>query len=343
MKNNKHQQPKISVLMTVYKGEEYIKEAIESILNQTYKNFEFIIVNDSSPDDCQKIIDSFKDDRIITLNNEKNIGLVSSLNKGIAIATGKYIARMDQDDISLPKRLAIQVAHMESNPNIGICGSNVKTIGKISGYINKKLTHPEENKAILLFHTPFAHPTVMIRKKILEENNLLYDVNFEYCEDYNLWTRISKVTKMSNIDQVLLLYRTHETNMSQLFGSTQSGKAKILKKELIENTLKIKPSEKDFSIHNKIKTKGGTKINTFLIKKEKWLKKLILQNHKIKYYQEPYFSNVISKQWLMACYSNINKFESWKIFWKSDFSKKIPHQELMQLFKFFIKCLFNKK
>lgn len=343
MKTIEREKPKVSVVMPVYKGEEYIAEAIKSILNQTYDNFELIIINDCSPDRCGEIISKFKDERIVVIKNEENIGLVSSLNKGIRIATGEYIARMDQDDISLPRRLETQVQYMESNPDIGICGANVKTIGKIKGYVNKKFVHAEENKAILLFHVPFTHPVVMMRKKIIEENNLFYDKNFEYCEDYELWARSSIVTKLSNIDKVLMLYRIHETNMSQVFHTAQSGKADLLRRNLIETNLGIKVNDEDLLVHRATKSPEPNSVIPFLTNKEIWFQKLIMQNNKLKYYQEPYFSNIISIQWLAACYANINHFSTWKIFWKSDLSKKIPPREWRQILKFFVKCLLNKK
>ena len=122
--------------MAAYNEEAYIRDAIVSVLNQTYENFEFIIINDGSTDQTESIIISITDKRIKYLKNEVNIKLIDSLNKGIALATGKYIARMDSDDICFPERLEKQVEFMEANPNIGISGAQLELFGRSKGQMN---------------------------------------------------------------------------------------------------------------------------------------------------------------------------------------------------------------
>ena len=144
--------PKITVLMPVYNGEKYLKESIESILKQTFRDFEFLIINDTSTDESEKIIRSFKDSRIKLIKNEKNIGLTKSLNKGLDLAKGEYMARMDADDISLPKRLEIQVAFMDKNPKIGVIGAWAKVIGEsnkkyIKTYSNFEKIEPSTSRS----------------------------------------------------------------------------------------------------------------------------------------------------------------------------------------------------
>ncbi|MCL4136090.1 UNVERIFIED_CONTAM: hypothetical protein GTU68_024156 [Idotea baltica] len=199
--------------MPVYNAEKYISEAIESILNQTYKDFEFIIINDGSTDKSLDIIKKYKniDDRIV-LVDRKNKGLVCSLNEGIELAAGKYIARMDADDICLSSRLEKQILFLEKNENIIACGSWV-SIFTDKSYI-KIVKFPPNDEACLarlLFGVPIAHPSAMIKKSLLSrlknDDSYIYDEKMKHIEDYDLWVRLSRYGKYSNIQEPLLKYR----------------------------------------------------------------------------------------------------------------------------------------
>lgn len=205
--------PKISVVMPVYNGERYLKEAMESVLNQTFKDFEFIIINDGSTDSTEKIIQGFSDPRIVYLDNGGNLGLSRSFNRGIQVARGEYIARMDADDISLPDRFEKQIKFLEANPQIGVLGSNIKIIGT-----NKIFKRPENHKAIKwqsLLSTPVVHPTVMARANILKNNP--YDDKLHNSEDYELWSRLifEKDAGFANLQEPLLLYRVFPKSFTQ--------------------------------------------------------------------------------------------------------------------------------
>lgn len=204
--------PKISVIMPVYNTkEEYLRDAIESILNQTYKNFEFIIINDGSTNNAEEVILSYKDTRI-KYYKQKNQGLSETLNKGFDLAKGEYIARMDSDDISLPERLEKQVCFMDNSPNIGICGSWAKFFPSEKGTIIK---HPREPKYIdFILGCRIVHPTVMLRKELFDYYNLRYNKEYDCAEDYELWSRAVRFVKFYNIPEILLNYRWHENNVS---------------------------------------------------------------------------------------------------------------------------------
>lgn len=213
--------PLVSVIMPAYNTEKYISEAIDSILNQTYKNFELFIIDDCSTDRTVEIIKTYNDARIRFIYNEKNYGLVYSLNKCINLAKGKYIARMDSDDVSLPERLSEQVEFMELKPDVSIIGTAFR-------YSDTKevVQHPEGNDLIkiqLLNNTAFGHPTVMIRKNDLINTNLFYDHSFFPAEDYELWTRMAeKGLKMANLPTVGLIYRRHNAQISSSKQEQQS-------------------------------------------------------------------------------------------------------------------------
>ncbi len=205
--------PLVSVIMPVYNAEKYLREAIESILNQTFTDFEFLIFNDGSTDSSLEIINSYKDERIILAYNDKNTGYVQHLNEGIKRAKGKYIARMDADDIALPKRFEKQVAFLEKNPVYILCGSRIRCFGEVEEQVTLPI-EDEEIRLKMLYITPFAHPSVMIRKSVLVDNALLYDDSVMPAEDHDLWVRLSQFGKLHNLQENLLLYRTHKQNIS---------------------------------------------------------------------------------------------------------------------------------
>ncbi len=203
-------EPLVSIVMSTKDTEEQLlKQAIKSILNQSYKNFEFIIVCDGGKNDLH-IIKEFKDNRIIILKHEASVGLTKSLNEMLKIAKGKYIARMDSDDISTKDRLKIQVDFLEKNKNIEVCSTFYKKIGKINRYMVTSSIKFEGIKSQMLFLNPIAHSTVMIRKEFLEKNSLLYDEEYVYSQDFELWTRSIQLGKFEIIPKLGLYYRIHD-------------------------------------------------------------------------------------------------------------------------------------
>ncbi len=206
----------VSVVMPVYNGALYLREAIDSILSQTHTNFELIIINDGSTDNSEEIIRSYDDYRIRYILNEKNSGICVTLNKGLDVAQGKYIARMDCDDISVPERLQMQVEYMEENPTIGISGSDIMIFGEgIEERVFQMVHEPDLCTAGLLFNPCFAHPTVIWRREIMDRLRLRYDENYRGLEDFVMWWKFAEVTKLANIPQVLLKYRKHKSQETQ--------------------------------------------------------------------------------------------------------------------------------
>ena len=220
--------PKISVVMPVYNTkEEFLRESIESILNQTYTDFEFIIINDGSTNNCEDIILSYKDDRIRYVK-QHNQGVANTLNNGISIATGEYIARMDSDDISLPQRFEKQINFLDNNSDFSLCGSWYQY------FPEEKIAKLIEEPKLLDFYklNCLGHPTVMFRKADFERFDLKYDSQF-VCEDYELWSRSIKYLKFYNLQEVLLKYRWTGQNISAKAGifvkSEKSIRLNILK------------------------------------------------------------------------------------------------------------------
>lgn len=281
-------QPHISVIMPVYNGEKYLKEAIDSILNQTFTNFEFIIINDGSIDRTEEIILSYTDSRIIYIKNETNLQIVESLNKGISIAKGKYIARMDSDDISLPTRLEKQYLFMEAHKKIDVSGTWAKTFGK-SDYVLRPLTDNCEIKAKLFFDSPFIHPSVMFKASSL--SHFRYTKHYNKAEDYGLWVEMSSTATFGNLPEVLLMYRLHQNQTFYQYSNIQNDIAELLRLKMLKQTFEIVPSFDEIQIHNKISK--FLVVNFFLL--EQWLLKLSQANHKIYFIDQQCFNIFLGK------------------------------------------------
>ena len=226
--------PFVSVVMPNFNTEPiYLRLAINSVLNQSFSDLELIIIDDYSENDSLKIITEFKDDRIKLLRNEKNLGVARTLNRGLNLSKGKYIARMDSDDICFSNRFAEQVRFLEENNNIDIVGSNVQYIGNRSGF-SRFFTNSEEIRCMMLFQSPFNHPSVMFRSSTVNRYSLNYDSTLK-AEDYDLWTRCSMIDeiKFANISKILLKYRIHSKQVSKVNSSTILNDVATIKKRLL--------------------------------------------------------------------------------------------------------------
>jgi len=216
--------PIVSVIMPVYNGEQYLVDAINSILHQTFTNFEFIIIDDGSVDNTWNILCEYaaQDNRIVHRRNAINLGVVKSLNIGLELARGHYVARQDADDISLPERLAIQVDYLQHHPTVGVLGTACRLLqpdGQTS--IIQPSQTDTEIRWRLLFDSAFIHPTVVFRRSLIREKQLFY-TGPVHAEDYELWTRILKYTRGANLEKPLLIYRIHENSVSKSYRQKQA-------------------------------------------------------------------------------------------------------------------------
>jgi glycosyltransferase involved in cell wall biosynthesis len=206
--------PKVTVLMPVYNGERYLREAIESILSQTFHDFEFLIINDASTDGSVEIINSYSDPRIRLVHNKTNMGRCATPNKGLDLAKGEYLARMDCDDVCPSTRLEKQLIFLNAHPNVGVCGTWIKLFMGTDLIIKYPLTH-EEIKCHMILGSQLAGASAMFRKKVFLAHHLYYDVNYKLAEDYELWTRCAFATRLANIPEILYEYRWHTEQISQ--------------------------------------------------------------------------------------------------------------------------------
>lgn len=328
MENNT---PLVSVIMTAFNEEKYIREAIESVLAQTYKNFEFIIINDGSTDRTEEIILSFNDKRIRYVKNEQNLKLIASLNKGLDITTGDYITRMDSDDICLPFRFQKQVDFMEKNPEIGLSGAQLTIFGAFSGEMKYPLLH-NEIKLGLLVTSCFGNNVVIFRKSIFEKHKLYYPAGYLHAEDYKCWTKWVSFTKTENLDIPLVKYRSHANSVSV--------KNKITQRET-RNRVRVEYVIDVFNLQNDIKlaTDFCGKISYSRIRA---IKILLAINKKVKCFGDEEFKSIVLKLWYLDALeeveNNFYAFFKFPLIFIVSFKSNISNW--INVLKHFIKAKF---
>lgn len=274
--------PLVTVILPIYNCELFVKDAIQSILDQTYTNFELLIIDDCSTDNTLTIASSFDDIRIRIIKKVQNTGYTESLNLGISEAKGIYIARMDGDDVSLPQRFEKQVDFMELYPEIVVCGCNYKILDS-EQIITKPVSH-EAIKIALLQESAIGHPTAMIRTSVLFDNKIKYNREYEPAEDYDLWVRLLAFGALANLKEVLFLYRNHEGQVSE----TKKNKQRTLATQSRWNLLKylqIETNPEEENVYKKLFSLSEKfnfqEVETFLKLKER----LLAANDKVQYFQ----------------------------------------------------------
>lgn len=333
-------QPKVTVFISLFNSEKYIKKTIESVLAQTFTNFELLIIDDDSTDKSIEIIKGFNDQRIHLLINEENLGIFKTRNLGLEKSITEYFAVIDSDDIMYPTRLEKQVEFLDIHSNFGFIGTWTETIdsdGRKTGVAWKNDISPEKIPMTLLFQNCFTHSSIMMRRSVLDEEK--YEV--EGSEDYDLWLRLTKKSKAWNIPKVLTQYRIHETNItkSTLEKSARNTNAIIIK-EL--SFLNIHPTEKELIIHRTNYIYQGPNLIDFIQRREVWLQKLKKSNVDTDYFSETLFEEVLKERWLISCNANTSAgFRIWNMFWKSDLSEGVLALYPVKVLKFFIKSLFK--
>ncbi|MCF8463889.1 MAG: glycosyltransferase family 2 protein [Flavobacteriales bacterium] len=238
----------VTVLLPAYNAEKYVSEAIKSILQQSYTKFELLIINDGSTDRTKEIILSFNDARITYVENEKNLGLIATLNKGIELIGTKYILRADADDICLPTRIEKQVRFMELNPEIGICGSWFDNFGSYEGAGARYAAEHQQIRFKQLYQIHISHGTSIIRSAVLKEHQIQFDPQFPHAEDYDIFDRLGNVTRLSNLQEVLYLVRSHGNKVSNLFSNKQEESSTNVKLRIFK-TIGMQVSVADLQLY----------------------------------------------------------------------------------------------
>jgi len=293
--------PKVSVLIPAYNASAFIEKAIDSILNQSFKDFELIVVDDGSTDNTADLVLSYNDNRIRLVKNDKNSGLTFSRNRLINEAAGKYIAWLDADDIAHKERLKIQYEFLEKNGDYILTSSWAKTIDKNGDIIQSNYIFIDDKylKSSLLFNNYFVVSSVMVRNN---KDVLLCDVTYTPAEDYELWVRLSKLGKLNIYNKFLVYYRVHDKNLT----ATQSEKMKASVIHIQKNQLEyigIHANITDLHLHYKAcyaKAESISQIQQI----EKWFEFILAQNKKAAYFDQSHLEHIVKHKWVKICTSN---------------------------------------
>lgn len=344
-------QPLVSVLMPCYNAASHLEDAMNSILTQTYSNLEVIAINDCSTDKTSEILHKMAvtDNRIKVVDNEENLRLIKTLNKGVSLCTGDYIARMDSDDIALPERIEKEVAFLEQNKDHDIVSSLFLAF-RSDNPSRKDLHHNplrhEELRAYMLFKSGICHPAVMIRKRIFSELGLKFELDYLHVEDYALWSKAIYQTKIANIDEPLLLYRVHPNQVSSLNELLQiQNKRSVFKIHCQQLGL---PNDDAFlDIYASVaEATPFVQSVTYLQKCESFMLKLIDINAKKPFCDAHYLENMLALHWLRLCANSQLGLSVIKTLKGSPLYKKKAYT-IRDIFVLYCKCLFkigyNKK
>jgi glycosyltransferase involved in cell wall biosynthesis len=315
--------PLVTIILPAYNAAPYIQEAVDSMLNQTFTNFELIIIDDCSTDNTAQLAQAYTTDkRVKVIINAQNLGLIGTLNYGFGIANTKYIARMDADDISEPTRLEKQVAYMESHPNVGIiscCFQNFVNDTRTVVYAEKN----EDIKLNLLYKTNICHAAAIIRKTLVDQHTPFYNSDYAHAEDYELWARMSLYTDFYNIPEILYRVRVLSTSVSRVFNTIQQENTyRVIQYLFVRFGITLD----DAALHLWLKTcyadfgMNAKEIGVV----DALLVKLINANKQVNYVNQAALENRVVDMWFHICYNNIKNKEVQKIFSNSQLKKLLP-------------------
>ncbi|MCW5906558.1 MAG: glycosyltransferase family 2 protein [Chitinophagales bacterium] len=332
--------PAISVVMSVYNDAEHVAATIGSILQQTFSDFELIVVDDCSTDNSLNIIQSFNDSRIILIENDKNFGLAASLNRGIHAANSKYIARIDSDDVALPERLKVQFDFMEQNPEVGVCGSYYQNFG----YLTNISTVPLDDFSIkfkLLYDCPLLHPSLIIRKEVLDKNNMYYNPEFRKNQDYELYSRLVDVTRFANIPKVLMNYHQVESNLTRIQSGIQ--RDNILKiRRTFFSKVRVELSDIEIDLYANVNYHQYPTCKKDVVLLEQLFLRMIEGNLNSRYLPPEKFNAAIGMLWDNLCINNTHLgWWTFKVHRESKL-RKYYASSIAESKKFLIKSIIRK-
>lgn len=276
--------PLISVVMPAYNAEAHLLEALQSVLNQTYANFELILIDDGSTDGTLEIARSLSDSRIRIVVNESNMGLVDTLNKALGLCRGDYIARMDSDDICVPERFALQLAFLQRNPDVGVVGGAIRFFGKIpnENTFQFPVLH-EDIRVAMLFYCPLAHPALMFRRAVYDQGYLQYSKEFLHAEDYFLWSQLTQKVRSANVPELVLHYRLHPKQVSSSESNRQYLVSLSVRKRMLEEA-GIQYDNTGIDLHESVILERAIADIAYLNALAQWFKKLEEGNRTSRYW-----------------------------------------------------------
>jgi len=293
--------PIVSVVFPIYNSALHLRKSIESLLSQTYKNFEIIAINDGSTDTSRDILLSYKDQRIKYFEHMQNQGLVATLNEGFALTKGKYIARMDPDDYCQKDRLEKQVKYLDGHPDISILGSWIQNFGLYT-YLWRVHQTSKFITTKLLFETSVAHPSVMMRRESVLATGIKFEEKYHGAEDFMFWSKLSEGgLKFANIPQALLNYRTHPSQVGEAEKSRQQRSSLLVRLYNIHR-LGLKPTSTEKEVHQKLSSWIPLTGLKEIVATGRWLRKILDANKRRRVYDSDALSTIVGEKWTIICY-----------------------------------------
>ena len=296
--------PEVSVVMAVHDGGPYIRQAVESILAQSFRDFEFLIIDDASKDSGSNFLSGLTDERVRLIAHSHQAGLSRSLNEGIQEAKGKYLARMDHDDISLSDRLQKQVNFLDAHQDVDVLGTWARTLGLAREQTWRYPIVDEDIRSEFAFNSSLVHSSVMLRTATLERLQLRYDDSTLRAQDYELWTREESQIRFANLGSVLIRYRVHADQVGSRYAVEQQAAAEKIRLREIER-LGVKPTTDEFNLHNRISRWEHPEGRAELLALQRWFLKLRAANQTSQTYSMDAFDRTLERRWWAACKANI--------------------------------------
>ncbi|CAD5296588.1 MAG: glycosyltransferase family 2 protein [Imperialibacter sp.] len=336
--------PKVSVVIPAFNAEAYIRATIQSVLNQTFDDFEIVVVDDCSTDNTANVISSFDDKRIRLHTNEKNKGIAYTRNRLISLARAKYLAILDADDLAYPSRLQVQYDFLSENPDFAFAGSDIElidTAGKTIGY--NQYTYPPENyPSLLFFHNIIAQSSVMINRDYIESLPQIYSLDFPPAEDYHLWVRLALMGKTYNLPQVLVKYRIHSQSVSIAKASLME---QMVEKIILwqAQRLGLAPTRDELNIQKALAHSDYSRLGEIShLDIDRWLGKVFAANVEKQIYSQQSFGEVIKDKWIDLVHSRILE-HSPRVFFELSKGFGFSKLTFAARVRFFLKCfLFYK-
>ena len=334
--------PSITVLMPVYNAEKYLREAIDSILQQTFTDFEFLIINDGSTDRSEEIILTYTDPRIRYEKNEQNIKLIATLNKGFELVTTKYVVRADADDINSLNRLELQYKFMEQHPDVGLSGTAYESFGE--GKLPAIVHYAPDHNTICWKHfyqIHLSHGTSIFRTSVLKQHRLFFDPSYSHAEDYEFFTRFARISRLANLSDVLYKVRSHDQEVSKLFSTVQQQNSYRVKQKLFQE-MGADVTKIEIDLFRKIAQHEYKASGNYISESRILLEKIVAANNQTSFI-EPVFLRLQAAQfWFNVVYncSSVGVF-AWKEFFASPLSRYCSLSVIDRL-KFFIKTRVKK-
>jgi len=292
--------PLISVLLPVYNGEPYLRAAIDSVLAQSLGDFELLVINDGSTDRTQDIIEALRDDRIRPYTNARRQGLPATLDRGLTLARGRYLARMDADDLCAVDRFRLQARYLEQHPETSLVGSWYRLMGS-----NRIVPLPESSAEIsfhLMRFNCIAHPSVMFRLADFRANGLAYDAGYEHAEDYACWVRFARLgLRMVNLPLPLLVHRRHSGQISRRHAAAQRRATERIALEQLAY-IGLEPSPDDLRTHFSLLRGEFVPDSEYVESAARWIETLLAANKARGFYDDAVMGTYLAERWFRLSY-----------------------------------------